>query len=87
MVIKIGSSNREDVKLTSGQLTRKDGEKVHLIESRFTATAADGAQEEGQFELTKVSWHCGCTQYFSCGALSNFSLYPTPLSPSDESAY
>ena len=43
MVIKIGSSNHEDVKLTLGQLTRKDGEKVHLIESRFTATAGDGA--------------------------------------------
>ena len=43
MVIKIGSSNHEDVKLTLGQLTRKDSEKVHLIESRFTATAGDGA--------------------------------------------
>ena len=43
MVIKIGSPNREDVKLTSDRLKHKDGEKVHLIESRFTATAGDGA--------------------------------------------
>ena len=42
MVIKIGAPNHEDVKLTSGQLTNKDGEK-YIIESRFTATAGDGA--------------------------------------------
>ena len=43
MVIKIGSPNHKDVKLASGQLTHKDGEKVQIIESRFTATAGDGA--------------------------------------------